>query len=349
MADADRSDRSGGLSRQRAGELRAASAARFGAVAIAAGHYESYYLKATCPEGGLGIWIRYTVHKSPGAMPKSFLWLTIFDASAGVSATKMQGPAPQADTEGSYITIGQARFGPDRIVGAANSAQLDAEWDISFEGEQAPVLHLPYGWMYRAAFPRTKVCSPHPAVLLSGTVRAGGRMIDLAGWSGTIGHNWGAVHARRVIWIHGAGFKNQADSWLDLAIGRVGLGVLTTPWIANGVLCLEGERHRLGGLARMQSTHVHERPERCELSLRGDGLALAGEVGAPPQRFVSWLYAQPSGGERQTVNCSIADMRLRIKRASGPPLELEAKGTAAYELQMSERYAAMPIQPFADG
>ena len=32
-----------------------------------------------------------------------------------------------------------------------------------------------------------------------------------------------------------------------LAIGRVIIGGMTTPWIANGAVCLEGERHAIGG------------------------------------------------------------------------------------------------------
>lgn len=349
MAEGDRSGRSGGLDGHHPGELPAATAARFVEVPIGAGHYESYYLKATAPQGGLGIWIRYTVHKAPGAAPKSYLWLTLFDAGVGVSATKVQGPPPQAGSEGDYIRIGAARFGPGRIVGAAESAPLVAAWDISFDGEEAPVFHLPYGWMYRASFPRTKVCSPHPAISLHGTVSAGERTIDLEGWSGTIGHNWGAEHARRAIWIHGAGFGDRKGTWLDLAIGRIGLGPLTSPWIANGVLCLEGRRHRLGGLQRVHSTRIHERPERCHFALRGDDILLEGEVGADRRSFVSWLYAQPRGGERQTVNCSIADMRLQVRRAGEPPLVLESAGSAAYELQMSERCPAIAPQPFPDG
>ena len=41
------------------------------------------------------------------------------------------------------------------------------------------------------------------------------------GWRGMAGHNWGAQHAERWIWLHGL----TADGdWLDAAIGRVKLG-----------------------------------------------------------------------------------------------------------------------------
>ncbi len=57
-----------------------------------------------------------------------------------------------------------------------------------------------------------------------------------------VGHNWGAQHAERWIWLHGAGFAEDQDAWIDVALGRIKVGPLTTPWIANGALCLGGER-----------------------------------------------------------------------------------------------------------
>ena len=41
--------------------------ARFPGLDRGAGHYESFYMKATRPGGGRAIWIRHTVHKRPGA------------------------------------------------------------------------------------------------------------------------------------------------------------------------------------------------------------------------------------------------------------------------------------------
>jgi len=42
-------------------------------VPAAAPHYESFYLKACAPDGGLGLWLRYTVLKPPGA--ERWVWL----------------------------------------------------------------------------------------------------------------------------------------------------------------------------------------------------------------------------------------------------------------------------------
>jgi hypothetical protein len=332
-----------------------ATTARFPGVAGAAGFYESYFLKASHPRGGVAVWIRYTVHKRPGAGLKSFVWFTLFDAVAGVAASKMQGPEPESDG-GAYIRVGESSLGPGRIVGRAQSAQLDATWELEYQGVEMPVLHLPRRWMYRRAFPRTKVLTVHPAVSVRGSLTAGERTIVLDGWPGTIGHNWGHEHARRAIWIQGEGSAGRARAWLDLALARVRLAGLTTPWIANGVLSVDGERLRLGGTGHLRSTRVHETPACCRFLLtggrRGHAIAVEGAVGAEQRKFVAWIYTQPDGSERQTVNCSIADLRVALRRRAGPGASspvLDVRAGAAYELQMAERYPPIPIQPFADG
>jgi hypothetical protein len=72
-------------------------------------------------------------------------------------------------------------------------------------------------------------------------------------------------------------------------------------------------------------------------------------VSAPRERFVGWIYADPDGSEHQTVNCSIADMRLIVERKGRPPMQLTVEGGAAYELGMRERNHGMEVQPYRDG
>jgi hypothetical protein len=322
--------------------------ARFPAVARADGHYESVYLKACHPDGGLGVWIRYTVHKRPGEAPKGYVWFTLFDAESGVVASKAATAAPAADRE-HLIRLGENAFAPGRVRGTAPSPQLDAAWDLSFTGREAPVWHFPRPWMYTTRLPRTKVLSPYPGVRVSGRLQAGARSVEVDAWPGTVGHNWGSEHAQRAIWIHGANFAGHEDAWLDLAIGRVKLGPATTPWVANGVLFCEGRRYRLGGPRHLLATSIAEAHERCRFRVAGADIRVSGDACAPTERFVGWSYAQPSGQERQTINCSIADLRLEVDRPGSPGLELEVCQAAAYELQMAERSPRIPLQPFVDG
>jgi hypothetical protein len=310
-------------------------------------HYESFFLKASHPAGGVAVWIRYTVHKPPNGAPKGYTWFTLFDAAAGVVASKA-GPADPSAPSESYVRIGDSVFAPTRVTGSAPSPQLDAAWDLRLDGDEPPVWHLPR-WAYDAPLPKTKLLSPHPQLRVAGSIQAGERRLELENWLGTVGHNWGSEHARRTIWIHAGAFRGHDDAWIELALARVRVGPVTTPWIANGELCLDGRRHKLGGIERVRSTEVEESIESCRFELGGEGIQLSGSVGADRQKFVGWLYAQPKGGERQTINCSIADLRLEVTQTDGAAVELESIGGAAYELQMEERYPAIPVQPFPDG
>jgi hypothetical protein len=314
--------------------------ARFPAVPVEAGHYESFYIKACRPGERLGIWIRYTVHKRPGALPNGSVWVTLFDGAAqGPRAHKTTLPAPSAGG-GDWIRVGEASMRDGAAVGAIDGA----DWDLRFATSEPPLFHLPRAWMYRARLPRTKLLSPAPAARFDGSLVVDGRTISVDGWRGMIGHNWGAQHAERWIWLHGL---TEEGDWLDAALGKVKLGPLTTPWVASGALSLRGERLALGGPGR--KVEVSETPERCQFMLSGRDVRVRGSVNAPHQHVVGWIYADPEGPEHNTVNCSIADMHLEVERDGSRPLQLTIEGAAAYELGMRERDHGVAIQPFPDG
>jgi hypothetical protein len=97
--------------------------ARFPAVPVEAGHYESFYLKACHPDEPLGIWIRYTVHKRPDALPNGSIWVTLFDgASEGPRAHKETKPGPTAGG-GNWIEVGDASMRPGAASGAIDGAE----------------------------------------------------------------------------------------------------------------------------------------------------------------------------------------------------------------------------------
>jgi hypothetical protein len=287
--------------------------------------YESWYLKASHPTEPLGVWIRYTTHQKADGPERGSLWFTLFGAGVPQAAKVTPGPEALSRGDGAFIRIGDSEFADGRVSGSA----LDASWDLTFEHREPELRHLPRGWMYKAPIPKTKLT----------TVR-------LDDWAGMVGHNWGAEHAERWIWLHGSNFEGHgSDTWLDAAIGRIKIGRWTTPWIGNGVLSIAGERHAIGGIEKARATKIDEHPDHCAFTLPGvGGLTLTGEVHAPRERFVGWVYADPDGSEHNTVNCSIASLTLDAGGRS-----LSTAHGAAYELGMREKDHGMPIQPFPDG
>ncbi len=338
--------------------------ARFPGVAGKAGHYESFYIKACQPGGGRGIWIRHTVHKRPGAEPNASIWFVLFDREAeGPRATKLTVPASELSVpDGGWIRVAGAEIGPGRADGVVplgpppskrnHGKEGDgptASWTLAIAAEAEPCKYLPADWLYRAPLPRTKFVAPVPAARFDGRLEVDGEEIDVSGWPGMIGHNWGSEHAERWVWLEGTGFADSPDTYFDAGAARIALGSRSTPWIPSGMLMLDGEPHRLGGLGAIGGTSIEELPAACTFVLPGKDVVVRGRVSAPQKDFVGWVYADPKGPEHNTVNCSVADLELTVERPGLPARQLTLAAGGAYELGMRETDHGIPIQPYPDG
>ena len=335
--------------------------ARYAEVAAKAGHYESFYVKACRPDGGLGIWIRHTVHKRPGQEPTGSIWFTLFDREApGPQATKVTVPASELSVPaGGWIRVAGAEIGPGRAdgsvgveageAGSADASGLAATWSLRFSGDTEPCHYLPADWLYEASLPRTKFVAPVPDAVFEGSLEVAGRSFDISGWPGMIGHNWGTEHAERWVWLEGTGFAGAAGTWFDAGAAKVKFGRRVSPWVPSGMLALDGVRHRLGGLGAIRSSRVEESPDGCSFVLPGKNIVVRGRIEAPRRDFVGWVYADPTGDEHHTINCSVADLELTVERPGVPDRRLTLRGGGAYELGMREQDHGVQIQPFPDG
>lgn len=325
--------------------------ARFPRVSARAGHYESFYVKACRPGGGRGIWIRHTVHKRPGAECTASIWFVLFDReAAGPRATKVTVGADQLSSPvGSWLRIDDSEIGPGRASGLVATDALKASWELDFAGDAPPCKYLPSDWLYEARLPKTKFVAPYPDARFDGRLEIDGEEIEIAGWPGMIGHNWGSEHAERWVWLEGTGFADTAGAYFDAGAARIKIGPWTTPWVPSGMLTLDGEAHRLGGFGHVRSASVEESPTACSFVLPGKGIVVRGRVSAPEKDFVGWIYADPKGPEHHTVNCSISDLELTVERPGKPSRQLSLSAGAAYEFGMRETDHGIPIQPYPDG
>jgi hypothetical protein len=328
-----------------------ATQAVFAGAPMRAGLYESFYLRAVSPEEPMGVWIRHTVHKAPGRRPRGSIWCTVFDARRGAPFMHKLNTDVLRTPAGGWIAVGESTIGPGRAQGACG----EARWSLSFASQEPELRHLSPGWLYRTALPRTKLTSPAPTASFDGVLELAGRTIELHGWPGMVGHNWGSQHAERWIWLHGVGFREQQDAWLDLAIGRVKLAGRTTPWVASGALFFAGKRHQLGGIGA-RGTQVAEGPTGCSVSLTGaNGLKVHARAAVPALSAAGWRYADPSdsaapSAQHDVVHCSIAAIELTAEAGGGAhSVRMHSEHGGAYELGMRERDHGVPIAPFSDG
>jgi hypothetical protein len=316
--------------------------------------YESFYLRAVDLHEPRGVWIRHTVQKPSGRAPNGSLWCTAFDAARGrpfmhkLTSERLRVP-PDAWIEVGEPDEGERQGGTmsgERSLGACGAA----EWSLRIASQERELRHLPREWLYRAPLPRTKLTSPAPAASFAGSVRLGDREIELDGWRGMVGHNWGAEHAERWIWLHGICFEGMPEAWLDVALGRLKIAGRLTPWVANGALSVGGRRMRIGGLGA-RGLQVSESVEGCTLRLPGEhGLVVEARASVPAGTAAGWHYGDPDGGAgHDVVNCSIAALELTVKAPGEQSRSLHAAHGAVYELGMRERDHGVPIAPFGDG
>jgi hypothetical protein len=250
--------------------------------------------------------------------------------------------------DGEWIGVGEdAEIGPTRAHGVCGRAS----WSLGFATREAELRHLTPGLLYSTSLPRTKLTSPAPAARFTGRFTLEGRdPIELNGWPGMVGHNWGSEHAERWIWVHGAHFQEAPDAWIDVGLGRLLLGGHLTPWAASGAFGIAGRGYRLGGLLRGRPA-VEESLEGCLLTLAGErGTRVRLKALTPALSAAGWRYADPDGGEHDVVNCSVASLALEVDLPGEPePLLLSSSHGGAYELGMRELDHGFPIAPFPDG
>ncbi len=321
------------------------------------GGYESYYLKAVDPAGDAAVWIRHTVHQAPGAAPRGSLWCTFFERGAArpYAVKETFDAVRAAPAGGGLLAIGDAVLGLHRVSGEARGGGRNAAWDLELGDGAQPLLHLPER-LYSAALPKTKSLTLVPEAVFDGTLRIADRSIDLRDWRGMVGHNWGSQHAEQWVWLYADGLAagghdtgDPSETWLDLVAGRVRVGAVTAPWVANGCLKLGGERIPVGGIGRMMSTRVRPRVGRCEVLLRGDGLRARALFTAPREQLVAWRYADPDGSEHHVLNSSLANLELMIDRKHHAPQVLRAPGRSVYEWGTHYTAHGIPVEPFSDG
>jgi len=311
--------------------------------------YESFFLRAVSPSEPVGAWIRYTVHKRAGQAPRGSLWCTVFDAARGAPFMHKHTSATLSAPAGEWIAIGSgeesATLGPWLAEGGCGGAR----WSLRIRDAEPELRHIERSWLYSAPLPRTKLTSPAPAARFDGTIELPDRTLELDGWRGMLGHNWGSEHAERWIWLHGLDFAEDPGGWIDLALGRVLVAGHLTPWVASGAICAGGRRLRLGGLTA-RGVRVAESPGRCSLTVPGQGgVLLEAHVDSPLSSCAGWRYADPDGGEHDVVNCSVAKLSLNLRPRAEAALTLHSGHGGAYELGMRERDHGVAIAPFPDG
>lgn len=284
---------------------------------MAAAGYESWFVSARDPSGARALWIRHTRHRSRAGRATAALWCTVADPGLSEPLTVVK----QVFTA---VPAGAAA-GPDRFAGEAVLSGQAVQWDLAVTADGQALRHLRPAWLYRSPLPRTKLEAPVPHGSVSGTLRVGATNVEVSGWRGTVGHNWGSEHADSWVWLHADGLGESRADWLELALARIRAGRVLLPWTAFGAVSLGGQRIALGGLGR--TARVSADAARLTAAIHAPGGPLRLTVTADPAHTVVLRYADPAGGSRLVSHCLLARAELALP-SGGRPL---AAALCAYE------------------
>jgi hypothetical protein len=295
-------------------------------VALDAALYESHYLTAIDPAGGRALWLRHTALKRRGQPAHPTVWLVWFDRSAPAPrAWRVTAPEPLADPGGAWARSALGELAPTAATGAVNGVA----WSLHWQARAPELPYLPARWLYDRAIPRSNGVALVPAATVTGTVTLDGQApVALDGWDGMAGHNWGSEHAEQWTWIHAGGLGDDRGGWLDLALVRVRVGRLLTPWLAAGAAHLAGRTHATARRGRVRR-EIDGEHTRIAVPLAG-GARIELQISAPAAATAVWDYASPAGSGRAVRNCSVADASVHL-HADGGERRLTISGGLAVE------------------
>jgi hypothetical protein len=305
---------------------------------MGAGGYQSWFISARDPGSPRALWIRHTRHR-PDRGPESVaLWCTVIDPHLGQPPTVVKqvfAAFPPGAAAGTEKFLGQAAMGGH-----------SARWNLAIAGGQPPLRPLRPPVLYRAPLPRTKLEASVPDGEVTGVLEIDGRSVDVSGWRGTVGHNWGSEHADSWVWLHAADFGAASEAWLDLVLARIRVGPVRSPWTAMGALGLAGDRIVLGGLGRRP--RVDARPDRLTAAVPSPHTRLELSVTTDDDLPVTVPYTDPRGGTRTVRHAALARVELTVHRPGGRELTLSSS-RGAYEYGTRQGMPGIVPQPLPEG
>ena len=305
----------------------------------AAGHYESFFLRANHPTRPLAFWIRYTLFSRDQAPTEALgeLWAIYFDGESGRHvAVKKEVPLAHCrfDAARFAVDLDGAQLEQGRMTGTASGGGHTLGWNLTFRGDAPPLFLLPIK-LYTAKLPRAKSLVGLPLAVFDGALTVDGRAVALAGWVGSQNHNWGSRHTDHYAWGQVAGFAGHPDSFLEVATARLRFGPLWTPPMTPIVLRHRGEEIALNGLTQTLRARANVRYFEWTFSSESPRWRVEGRIDAPHASFVGLRYYNPPGGIKYCLNSKLAacELALTDKRTAGTAPEiLSTAHRAAFEI-----------------
>jgi len=301
------------------------------------GHVESYFLKANSPDGQAALWIKATILAMPGraAHAVAEAWAVVFRRGAEHVAVKQSMPCGDATfgTDRLEVLVGRyIEMTEDTTRGDISFGGHQVEWNLRMEGNGPALVMYPLDRMYTGAFPKSKLVSPKPDLRLRGWAKVDGQAVEVDGWRGMQGHNWGRGHADQYAWGHCNQWeRDDADTLIEAVSGRVRVGRVLTPMMTLVYVRHAGKQYAMTGMLDLLRNRGEIHPRRWFVKACSRGVTIECDFSAQTADMVGLYYANPDGAMTYCLNSKLANARLHLALEGRDPLDLTSRA-AAFEL-----------------
>jgi len=295
------------------------------------GHVESYFLKLNDPSGRQALWIKATIVVREGGAPRvAEAWAIAFDREGRHIAVKQSVPLSQArfGAAGLDVAVAGLRLLPGRISGEVASHAQRITFDLRFTMDAPPLVPFPSERMYEARLPSSKLVSPHPDARFSGSYSVDGQRIEVDGWHGMQGHNWGTRHAELYAWGHCNQWDGDDDLVLEGVTARVKVGPVLAPPLTLVCVRHRGVRHDFNAPLTLLRARGSVELRRWTFSAKNARATVTGELWAETPDFVGLAYDNPDGAVTYCLNSKIARGRIRLSVHGRPDVEAMTRAAA---------------------
>ncbi len=311
----------------------------------APGHVESYFLRANDPSRPRAVWLKATVFAPLEGPPQVESWLIFFDAarSSPIAGRETSSFVPGAFTDADgrvrvsvcRITLDLAPGGSARgaVRTSTGDALVDLAWTASSGPTARPLSLLRSRVLREGPFPRSKLLTPFPSLLFSGHLEVGGERIELGGWPGMQGHNWGREHAFEYAWGQCLfpATELAPESMLEGFTARVRVGGRITPRVSCVVIRRGDHTLRFDRLGDLWRQDARLESDRWALRMSGSAGEARVEMDAAGRPMACLGYRNPDGRLSYCFNSKLARVRLQVQPRRGAAFACESEHGGALE------------------
>ena len=299
------------------------------------GHVESYFLRANDPNRPRAFWLKQCVLAPLSGPALAESWFIWFDGEQRRTiAQRVQQPFSEVsfsgdDVNSKAITLDLRGKACGSLDAPEGTARFDVSWKPVDSPMAAPLSILPWKLLRAGPFPKSKLLTPSPALNFSGSLTLPGETVNVDGWLGMQGHNWGVEHTFEYAW--GQCVFPEADAMLEGFSARVKVGGRTTPRLSGLVVRRGARSYRFDRIFDGWRQRATVDDDRWTLSLRSDDGDVTLAMDARNQPMVCLGYDNPNGERSYCFNSKLAAVEATVRPSDGASFTLKSAHGGALE------------------